>query len=302
MQESPNGNIYAYSWYLDIVAPKWCALITPNYSHIFPLPYKTRFGQQIGYHPIFAQQLGLFSRECINSNIFLQFIQNIPFKKIEVQANNIGCINPEKCTIRQRTNYKLSLSKSYEELFANYNRSNLRNCAKAYKQGIVVKKIEFDEYWQFYVQHKRFAARNTILKRLETLIKCCLEHQSGFILGAYTPNMTLCSTLFIGSSNNTLYTLFGDSSELGFKHRAQFAIYDQLIKKYANTDMSLDFEGSDIPTIASVFKGFGPIYCPYLHIEQNSLPHAINTILNTENWLKQALKRTLLPIKSKHNQ
>ncbi len=43
--KAANALPYAYSWYLDIVAPSWDALIYGDYEVVMPLANKTRFWQ-----------------------------------------------------------------------------------------------------------------------------------------------------------------------------------------------------------------------------------------------------------------
>ena len=38
------GNIYAYSWYLDIVHPGWDALVEDDYQSVMPLTGGKKFG------------------------------------------------------------------------------------------------------------------------------------------------------------------------------------------------------------------------------------------------------------------
>ena len=52
----PNGMVYAYSWYLDIMAPGWQALIDDDYKAIFPVTGFKRFGIQYIAIPIFLPQ------------------------------------------------------------------------------------------------------------------------------------------------------------------------------------------------------------------------------------------------------
>ncbi|MDP3354122.1 MAG: hypothetical protein Q8S44_10335, partial [Flavobacteriaceae bacterium] len=38
-----NSRIYAYSWYLDIVADHWDALILNDYEAVMPLPWRSKY-------------------------------------------------------------------------------------------------------------------------------------------------------------------------------------------------------------------------------------------------------------------
>ncbi|MCD4769555.1 MAG: hypothetical protein K8R35_05250, partial [Bacteroidales bacterium] len=52
---------YGTSWYLDIMAPGWDALIDGDYNFIFPLPNRKKYGLRYIFTPVFLQKLGLFS-------------------------------------------------------------------------------------------------------------------------------------------------------------------------------------------------------------------------------------------------
>lgn len=43
ISRSPHGLIYAYSWFLDIAAPGWFALISHDYRFLMPLPVRTKW-------------------------------------------------------------------------------------------------------------------------------------------------------------------------------------------------------------------------------------------------------------------
>ena len=44
IKNSPGVKPYAYSWYLDIMAPGWEALVDDDYDSVFPVPGFSRFG------------------------------------------------------------------------------------------------------------------------------------------------------------------------------------------------------------------------------------------------------------------
>ena len=67
LETALTSRIYAYSWYLDVVSPNWCALIEDDYESIFPIPIQKRIGIFYISQPLFTQQLGLFSSKDSNS-------------------------------------------------------------------------------------------------------------------------------------------------------------------------------------------------------------------------------------------
>ncbi len=77
ISHSFNGNIYAYSWYLDVVAEQWDALIENDYERVFPLTWKKQFGVKFLYQPFFTQQLGVFSKNILTVKNVEEFIKAI---------------------------------------------------------------------------------------------------------------------------------------------------------------------------------------------------------------------------------
>jgi hypothetical protein len=58
-------------------------------------------------------------------------------------------------------------------------------------------------------------------------------------------------------SKTRIIYLMSVSSSLGKEQRAMFRIVDELIRDYSGSSFLLDFEGSNIPSIARFFIGFG---------------------------------------------
>jgi hypothetical protein len=75
---SHNSLLYAYAWYLDIVAENWDAIVLGDYDAVMPLPYNRKlFGLKQVYQPFFAQQLGVFSVIPVGKPIFKQFLEKL---------------------------------------------------------------------------------------------------------------------------------------------------------------------------------------------------------------------------------
>ena len=87
------GNIYAYSWYLDIVRPGWDALVEDDYQSVMPLTGGKKFGVNYLFQPYFAQQLGVFSKQSLTPEKTEAFLKAIPskyrFAEIRLNESNI---------------------------------------------------------------------------------------------------------------------------------------------------------------------------------------------------------------------
>ena len=74
------GNIYAYSWYLDIAHPGWDALVDDDYQAVMPLTGGKKFGVNYLFQPFFVQQLGVFSKTPMTEGKLNDFLDAIPDK------------------------------------------------------------------------------------------------------------------------------------------------------------------------------------------------------------------------------
>ena len=74
------GNIYAYSWYLDVVHPGWEALVDDDYQTVMPLTGGKKFGVHYLFQPYFVQQLGVFSKQPLSPEKTEEFLNAIPKK------------------------------------------------------------------------------------------------------------------------------------------------------------------------------------------------------------------------------
>ncbi|MDR3713241.1 MAG: hypothetical protein P4L51_10530 [Puia sp.] len=63
IDRSSNGGVYAYSFYLDNMAPRWDALVLDDYRAVMPLTWNKKWGIKYLYQPPLTQQLGIFFRD-----------------------------------------------------------------------------------------------------------------------------------------------------------------------------------------------------------------------------------------------
>ena len=289
IDESVNGVVYAYSWYLGIVSPNWSALIGDDYDYIFPLPEFKRVGVDVLLQPVLNQQLGLISRKHINGEVLNEFIhiiqQEYGYVNIHLNTLNNFSINN---AFYERTTYQLDLISNYNQIQSRYSQNTRRNNLKAIALGVRVdRRVNVNDFLDFYRCNNAVRFSPAMHKRVELVVEVLLSRGLGDIVGAYI-NDTLCAAAFMVRSNGKLIYLFASSSPLGLKSRAMFAIVDQIIRWNAESHYVFDFEGSMIPSVARFYAGFGAQPCPYPHIIFDRLPWHASIIFSARNlwhWL-----------------
>ena len=148
LEQSECAKIYAYSWYLDIVAPNWKALIHDNYKAVFPLPVKKRLGISYISQPLFTQQLGLFSSD--NSLNFDYYLSQIP-KKIWLRSLQV---NNHSTYATKKDNFELDISVDIEKIREKYSQNTKRNIKKAREQQLIIKACSTQSLIQLFKANK----------------------------------------------------------------------------------------------------------------------------------------------------
>ena len=127
IDNAQNSMPYAYSWYLNTVAPNACNPFVLLYSlAVIPLPPRTKWSiVPYIYQPYWLQQLGIFSTFALSDNLINNFLKKIPveFKLVDIclnEGNNFG-IKQAATTVCMRANYILSLRKPYDVLCTAFN-------------------------------------------------------------------------------------------------------------------------------------------------------------------------------------
>jgi len=262
-----NSLVYAESWYLDIVSPKWEALVLGDYEYVMPLPVKRKFGISFLIQPPLTQQLGIFSNQIIDENIVELFIKKIPYRSYHLNLNEQNLYSKGVL----RPNLLLHLNNNYQTLFSNYSTNTKRNIKKAHESNLKIKKNLFpDEFLEFYHNtEKNYPTEPE--NRVNNLIKTTFDKEKLTIYGAFNKNDQLISALCLLLAPKRLIYLLPVSNKEGKENSAMFRIVDEIIQSYASSYLILDFEGSKIENIAHFYQGFGAELKPYWEIKRWSI-------------------------------
>lgn len=275
IKNSPGVKPYAYSWYLDIMAPGWEALVDDDYDSVFPVPRVSRFGIQYVATPPFVQQLGAFSPDKPVSNAIIEFLNYMPgfYKLIDLCVRQKIDIDGYKVT--EKDNFELDLSKSYDKIWDNFSsfcKKNIEISAK--KRPEIVSDITPDEILDLFIRNKEIQIRRINLRdyeRLKNLINFCLMNKKGRLIGVRDTKKRLIFGLFLVETIGSKNLLLAVNTPQSRESRIDYFVVNDLIKNHSSTKTILDFAGSSIPSIASFMESFGCVNTPYYRIYRNRL-------------------------------
>lgn len=274
IDNSMNGRIYAYSFYLDAMSDQWDAIVLNDYEVVMPLPWRKKWGIYYIYQPFLSAQLGVFGNS-ISSSLLNSFIEAIPgkFKLWEFPLNQQNVFDDVKVPFVLRKNYELSLKKDYDTLFRNYRENSKRNIRKALsygcevRQGIVIEDI--------IALNKAFSPGDSISESdylcFHTLFSLLNKKGEASTYGIYLKDQLVASCCFLFSHKRAYYLLVGNHPN-GRTLGASHLLIDAFIKDLAGQDLILDFEGSDLRNLAFFYSSFGAIAENYPAIYYNGLP------------------------------
>ena len=272
LQQSTNGLIYAYSFYLNVACPGWNALVWNDYEAVMPLPVKKKYGIPYIYTPFFIQQLGVFSPK---ETSIIHFINAIPrqFKLVEYNLNWANKqLYPE---LPSWITHHLSLNRPYEEISAQFDRTLKNNLKKADKVPFRLEKNQsiqsvinlFREDKGKELNH----LKNQDYKRLENLFEVCEQQQQACVWGVWDGSILVAGALFVWSNKHYIF-LFSGNTQRGKETGALPYLLARFIQEHSESDSTFDFEGSNQPGLARFYKSFGSTRVEYPRYERRRFP------------------------------
>lgn len=278
IDDSINGMIYGYSWYLDIVCPLWTGIVEDNYESVMPLCVGKKYGIPYLYQPKFSQQLGVFSKNSNRLNDITPFVEAIikNYQFVEIFFNSQNHFPEDLFSVEKKINLELDLNKPYEDLSNQYTTNLKRNISKALQSGISVhKNIRPEEIISIFKENKGkiiHGLGSHDYHVLEKLIYTCIYKGKAEIWGVYTNKNQLCAGVFFIRSHKRFIFLFSGTDKIAKELGAMPLLVDTFIKENANHAMILDFEGSSNINLARFYRSFGSKEHYYHFLNINKLP------------------------------
>jgi len=276
IENSYNSCIYAFSWYLDIVAEKqWEVLVLGDYESVMPLPVRKKYFITYVHNPLWVLQLGVFSiNETNNNNPFIKKAFSI-YKLIDLRLNidnKIGGFSEEK-TEKQTHFLKLD---NYDVIKSNFRSDRKKDLKRAVKSGLYGKwnddlKLFLDLFFK-NITSRVSSINEKDFNRLQSIIEICIEKEKGELLSVFDENNNLVASGFFLKHNKKITILVSTTDLKNRKNGANTYLIDQAIKKYLSNYKVFNFGGSSIKSIANYFLSFGAKENMYYQINYNNLP------------------------------
>lgn len=274
IDNAQNGLIYAKSFYLDSMCEYWDALILNNYEAVMPLPWKKKWNIRYVYQVPFIQRLGIFGNHISPSLagvFFTKAAQHFTFLHYNINTP----ITNKKATLTRRQNLIIDLDTAYPIIQSNYTKECRKNIRKAEKTKAVLDNHISIEAVIAQYRNAYGALHPNISKddynRFFRLLQSGLQQQFASLYKiAYEGDMLFAAALLF--DKNRIYYVMGAPTALGRKYNSTYWFIDAILQQYAGSGLHFDFEGSDIPNVASFYQKFGPVRETYFEVKLNRLP------------------------------
>ena len=288
INQSAEASIYAQSWYLDVVNPGWSALVKDDYTAIFPLTNRKKWGIKYLYQPAFTQQLGMFSTEKTDERLLSAFLLAIPesYKLVEIQLNteNSGSFIPSPFEAKEKITHHLNLAPTFDELKKNISENTKRNIKLFEKSDHGINNNGNPEELVHLFRENRGKDVSQLTEHDYTIfLEICQAAKVRNLLNCMqvrnSDDKLIAGAVFLKTHSGYIL-IFTALSDKGKSSGAMSALIAQFINDHCGSKGILDFEGSMDPGIARFYKSFGSHEIVYLHLRNNRLPVLLRWLKN----------------------
>jgi hypothetical protein len=177
-------------------------------------------------------------------------------------------------------NHILSLQAPYPLLLEGYSRSAKRNIRKALDNGITIRE---DIHPAEVIEMHRNRFKDEVgytsedYARFTKLSESYYQAGKCICVGASMADKMIASGIFLKDDHRIYFVMNGNKEE-NLETGAAHLLIDHIIRKYAGSEMILDFEGSDHESFARFYKQYGAVQEPYPFLCIDRLPFLIQMV------------------------
>lgn len=275
LERCPGRLWYARSRVLDLANPGWEALIDEEHGAIMPLTWRSKWGIRYLYNPYGLQQLGVFAPEP-GEHLTRAFLDSVPahFRYADIWANG-GSPVPMGTDWRcaPQNNQILLGDRTISDLraaYSNNHRRNLRRSPRPTISGDITPEAFMDLFER--TTGARFggspASSGPVLL---SILSDAVESGNARLACIKLDGTPAAAACYIDWQGRSIF-LKSANDERGVAIKAMFHLIDHWIELHAGTGHVLDFAGSNTPSVAQFYAGFGAVNSTYFRYRLNRLP------------------------------
>ncbi|MDX5437987.1 MAG: GNAT family N-acetyltransferase, partial [Pontibacter sp.] len=260
---SAQRQVYALSWFLDVVAPGWRAFVEEEegqYVTVMPLPGILKMGFPYLSQPYHTHQLGVFTTARSSNGIQeklleltvkrYKFIHNYRFNS--GNTDSLEKLQHRYDLVARYTRY-LKLDKPYTQLYKGYTRDRKMNLKRAQRANLRMfesNDIEpLIQHFKKHIEHKVVGGVSEhTYQMLRDLFKVMKERGVAQLIYTTAGDEVNAGCLFF-KYNNIISYAFNSADSEGRVANGRTLVLDEIIRQHAGSDYTLDFESPMIEQI-----------------------------------------------------
>jgi len=199
------------------------------------------------------------------------------FAGVNFNAKNLVGEEPPFQVV-DKSNYVLTLNRDYEQHYKSFSSNAKRNIRQSAEfQEVVEKNVPVEELVSLKKACDVIRRTEADYMWMQKLLETLRARGSGSVYAALDGREVTGAAFFAFSRTRAIY-LLSASGKTGKEHRSMFRIVDAFIREFAGSGKILDFEGSNIPSVARFFGGFGAQAEIYQGVSFSRLPFILKKL------------------------
>lgn len=273
------STVFAEYEMLDLLTgpDTWDALVLRQYEAVMPLPYRKKGVLKYVYTPFFIPQMGIFSGNELTGREIDHFLKEISKRFVLADLLLNEREDVQKIYKDYFVSYILDLQKPYNEIFNQFNENTKRNIKAGEKSQCIVTAGE-EHVRDIIGLFRRNRGHSEAVhyqdedyQILTDVANILSDRKLLDIYGVRTPEGKLAAgALFVKDGSRRWFWFSGRDNELS-NCKPMFLLLDRYIRNHAETNLTLDFNGSKNPNVARLYRGLGGIIyvIPFVRLYKN---------------------------------
>ena len=258
---SPNGAIYALSWYLDIVCPDWELIANRDFTTVMPLPVFRSMGRKTLIQPDYAFHLGVFSTSIPDPETIYRYLQAVPrnYKLRRLCLNKFNIVMKKNARIHNAA--ELDLISPYKQTRSRFSRVIKDRLNLAEENSIsFVSNTSVNDLLMFSYRLDKLNKQKLKPNQISTLrliASNAIRYRSAQLASAYDRTNNLCAIILFLIFNGRASILHAAANADGMKKGAIEFIIDHFIRENSEQNLVLSIDNPGDKYLLETLKNFG---------------------------------------------